>query len=50
MGKPANENPEWRAVDFARAKPAAQVLGEVAASALVRKQGNPAIPQRSPML
>jgi len=35
-------NPEWTEADFARAKPASEVLGSDAAAALVRPRGRPA--------
>ncbi|RKK03835.1 hypothetical protein EBE87_24895 [Pseudoroseomonas wenyumeiae] len=33
------ENPEWTEEDFARARPAAEVLGERVAASLVRRRG-----------
>ena len=41
--KPSDENPEWTEEDFARAKPASEVLGKEAAI-LIRKRGRPAKP------
>jgi len=43
-GTPHVDNPEWTAEDFARAKPASEVLGKEAAALLVRKRGRPAKP------
>lgn len=37
-----DDNPEWTEEDFARAKPASEVLGKEAAAGLVRKRGRPA--------
>jgi uncharacterized protein (DUF4415 family) len=39
---PPVDNPEWTDEDFARAKPASEVLGKEAATLLVRKRGRPA--------
>ena len=36
------DNPEWTKADFARAKPASEVLGAKAAALLVRGRGRPA--------
>ena len=36
------DNPVWTEADFARAKPASEVLGRDAAAALVRPRGRPA--------
>lgn len=36
-----DDNPEWTKEDFARAKPASEVIGKDAAAALVRKPGRP---------
>ena len=36
-----DENPIWTKEDFARARPATEVLGKKAAAALVRKPGRP---------
>lgn len=36
-----DENPEWTAEDFARARPADEVHGELIAAAMVRKPGRP---------
>ena len=44
MNKPRNDNPEWTAKDFARARPASEVIGKAAAASLVRKGGRPAKP------
>lgn len=38
------DNPEWTEEDFARAKPASEVLGKEAAALLVRKRGRPTKP------
>jgi uncharacterized protein (DUF4415 family) len=40
---PDDENPEWSAADFARARPASELLGAEAAALLVRTRGRPAI-------
>lgn len=40
--KLAVDNPEWTEEDFARARPASEVLGKEAATLLVRKRGRPA--------
>jgi uncharacterized protein (DUF4415 family) len=37
-----DDNPEWTDADFARAKPALEVVGSKAAAALVRGRGRPA--------
>lgn len=37
-----DDNPEWTEEDFARARPAGEVLGKKAAGLLVRKRGRPA--------
>lgn len=37
-----DDNPEWTEGDFARAKPASEVLGPELAAAMVRKRGRPA--------
>lgn len=41
---PLVDNPEWTEDDFARARPASEVLGKEAATLLVRKRGRPAKP------
>lgn len=38
----SDDNPEWTEEDFARAKPATEVLGNEVATLLVRKRGRPA--------
>ena len=38
---PPVDNPEWTEEDFARAKPASEVIGKEAAALLVRKRGRP---------
>lgn len=38
------ENPEWTEADFARARPAGEVLGKASATALVRGRGRPPKP------
>jgi uncharacterized protein (DUF4415 family) len=42
---PANfdDNPEWTAADFARARPASEVHGKALAAGLVRPRGRPAL-------
>ena len=37
-----DDNPEWTEADFARARPASEVLPPAIAAALVRKPGRPA--------
>ncbi len=48
--RPDDENPEWTAEDFARARPALEVIAEVfgaeTAEALRRGRGRPAKPDR----
>lgn len=48
--RPDEENPEWTAEDFRKARPALEVIGEVfgaeAAAALPRGRGRPAKPDR----
>lgn len=41
---PRDDNPEWTKEDFARARPASEVIGTAAAEALVRKGGRPPKP------
>ena len=36
-----DDNPEWTEDDFARARPASEVIGKKAAALLVRKPGRP---------
>ena len=38
-----DDNPEWTKEDFARARPASEVIGRKAADALVRPRGRPAL-------
>lgn len=38
---PADDNPHWTKDDFARARPASEVVGIPAAAGLVRKGGRP---------
>ena len=42
--EPDDDNPEWTDEDFARARPASEVLGRDVAGMLVRKRGRPAKP------
>lgn len=47
MNKPPadfDENPEWTEEDFARARPASEVLPHHIAAGLLRKPGRPPIP------
>lgn len=37
-----DDNPEWTEEDFAKARPAHEVIGKEAAALLVRKRGRPA--------
>jgi hypothetical protein len=39
--EPQDNNPEWSEEDFARARPASQVLGKHAAAMLSRKRRRP---------
>lgn len=39
-----DDNPEWTMDDFARARPASEILGATAAALLVRKGGRPPKP------
>jgi uncharacterized protein (DUF4415 family) len=39
-----DDNPEWTRRDFARARPASEVLGQDAAAALVKRSGRPTLP------
>jgi uncharacterized protein (DUF4415 family) len=51
--RPDDENPEWTAEDFRKARPALQVIGEVfgekAAEAVRRRPGRPANPLPRPI-
>lgn len=38
-----DDNPEWTAEDFARARPASELFGDEFAAMFVRKPGRPAI-------
>ena len=38
------DNPEWTEADFARARPASEVIGEKAAAMLIRRPGRPTKP------
>lgn len=38
-----DDNPEWTEEDFARARPASEILPKAVAEALVRKRGRPAL-------
>jgi uncharacterized protein (DUF4415 family) len=40
-----DENPEWTEADFARARPASDVLGASLAKALIRARGRPVLPE-----
>lgn len=42
--EPDDDNPEWTDEDFARARPASEVLGHEIAAMLIRKRGRPAKP------